>query len=69
MIELQGPRGLGDALLVRIVAMEWLRRGREVRVHTAWPEVFQGLRATIEDAQPIGALTGPPLAGPGSTRG
>jgi len=47
MIELQGPRGLGDALLVRLVAAEWIRRGEQVRVHTTWPDLFRGLKVHL----------------------
>lgn len=63
MIELQGPRGLGDALLVRLVAAEWIRRGEQVRVHTTWPDLFRGLKVhlagvehLVRDAEPFGKI-------------
>lgn len=52
MIDLLGPRGLGDALLVRVVAMEWLRRGEQVRVFTQWADLFRDLAVEIATGTP-----------------
>jgi hypothetical protein len=46
--DLIGPRGLGDALLVRAVALEWLARGEQVTVYTLWPMIFEDLPITIK---------------------
>lgn len=47
MIELRGPKGLGDAIYLRSIALHVLDRGEEVSVFTQWPEVFAGLPVTI----------------------
>jgi hypothetical protein len=52
VIDLLGPRGLGDGLLVRVAAMEWLRRGEEVRVYTYWPELFHDLPVELATGTP-----------------
>lgn len=49
MIDLIGPRGLGDAIFVRAVAMRWLELGQPVTVFTLWPEVFDGIDVTVKN--------------------
>ena len=48
MIDLIGPRGLGDAIYVRAMAMRWLELGQPVTVFTIWPEVFDGIDVTVK---------------------
>lgn len=55
MIELDGSRGLGDALYVRAVALHLLDKREQVTVFTRWPDVFSGLPVTL---QPLTAYTG-----------
>lgn len=49
MIILESPKGLGDALYVRAIAL-YLQRFAEVRVRSLWPEVFSDMRIAVEMA-------------------
>jgi hypothetical protein len=55
MIDLIGPRGLGDAIFVRSVAVRWIELGEKVTVFTTWPEVFDGIGAIV---RPSASRTG-----------
>lgn len=43
MRSIRGGMGLGDALYVQSVARHLVERGEELKVHTAWPDVFRPL--------------------------
>jgi hypothetical protein len=43
VIKLAGPKGLGDTIYVRAVALHFLDRGDGVKVFTRWPDVFWDL--------------------------
>lgn len=47
MINLNGSKGLGDALYVRAVARHLVNRNKDVTVFTRWPVVFDGMPLTI----------------------
>lgn len=47
MIELMGPKGLGDAIYLRAIVLEFLRKAAEVLVYTSWPEVFADLPIAV----------------------
>lgn len=55
MFELDGSRGLGDALYVRAVALYLLERGEKLAIFTQWPDVFTDLAVTV---RPLTAYTG-----------
>lgn len=56
MINLNGSKGLGDALYVRAVARHLLwKENKEVTVFTRWPEVFRDLPLKVKA---LGDLTG-----------
>lgn len=48
MIRLNAPKGLGDAIYVRAVALHLLRCGEQVKVYTRWPEVFADLGIEVD---------------------
>lgn len=47
MIRLQAPQGLGDAIYLRAIALHLSKRGEEVSVYTAWPDLFADLRVEV----------------------
>lgn len=47
MIKLDAPKGLGDAIYLRAVALHFLERGEQVTVFTPWSDVFSDLRVTV----------------------
>lgn len=47
MIRINAPRGLGDAIHVRAIAVHLLKRGEQIEIITKWPDVFQGLPLKI----------------------
>lgn len=50
MIHLRAPRGFGDALYLRAVALHLIERGEALTVYTLWPDAFLGLPvATLHD--------------------
>lgn len=56
MINLDGSKGLGDALYVRAVARHLLfKEGKEVIVYTRWADIFSDLPLTVK---PLDARTG-----------
>lgn len=56
MINLNGSKGLGDALYVRAVARHLIwKEGKEVTVFTRWPEVFRDLPLKVKA---LGDVTG-----------
>lgn len=58
MIELNAPKGLGDAIYLRAVALHLLDRGEKVRVWTRWREVFLGLNVAFAEAEDVETLIG-----------
>ena len=48
MIDLDGPRGLGDAIHLRALVLHLLGAGDEVTVFTPWPDVFSGLAIVVK---------------------
>lgn len=54
MIHLNAPKGLGDALYLRAIALHLLARGDSLTVYTGWPDVFTGLAATVKRLNEIG---------------
>lgn len=48
--KLNAPKGLGDAIYLRALALHCLNAGERVEVCTRWPEVFAGLPVKIRSA-------------------
>lgn len=46
-VRLNSPKGLGDALHVRVIALYHLKRGADVTVYTKWPEIFSDLDVAV----------------------
>lgn len=46
-VKLAGPKGLGDTIYLRAVALHFLDRGERVKVFTRWPDVFWDLPVTL----------------------
>lgn len=53
MIKLNGPKGLGDAIYLRALALHLLDRGETIDVRTRWPQVFADLPVTTRPADNI----------------
>lgn len=47
MIYLAAPKGLGDAIYLRAIALNFLRRGKSVVVSTHWPQLFADMPVKI----------------------
>ena len=47
-MHLDGPKGLGDALYLRAVALHLLERGTLVTVYSRWPDVFADLPINVK---------------------
>jgi hypothetical protein len=49
-VTMRGGSGLGDSLYLQSVARHFVRKGRDVEVHSNWPDVFRPLadRVTVE---------------------
>lgn len=47
VIRLNAPKGLGDAICLRAVALHIARKAEAVEVFTPWPEVFEGMPKTV----------------------
>lgn len=56
MIELNAPKGLGDAIYLRAVALHFLGRGEHLKIWTRWREVFTGLGVEFADADAVDTL-------------
>lgn len=54
-MNLIGPKGLGDAIYLRAIALHFLEIGKQVTVFTFWPDVFSDL--------PVQALTAAGVTG------
>ena len=50
MIKLNAPKGLGDAIYMRAIALHLLGRGEAVKVYTWWPDVFSDMPVSIVGA-------------------
>jgi hypothetical protein len=50
MIKLNAPKGLGDAIYMRAIALHLLDRKKDVKVLTWWPDVFFDLPIKITSA-------------------
>jgi hypothetical protein len=51
MININSPRGLGDALHLRAIVIHLLETGKEVSVFTQWPDVFSDLDVAVQPAE------------------
>lgn len=47
LTHIAGPKGLGDAIYVRAIALHLIGQGKTVAVSTHWPDVFFGVPVTI----------------------
>lgn len=67
-IHIAGPKGLGDALYMRAIALHLIDSGASVAVSTRWPDVFAGAPVSFkkadEGARQVGFSIRHPL-GPG----
>lgn len=48
MIHIAGPKGLGDAIYIRAIALHLIDAGKEVAVSTHWPDVFSGIPVAVK---------------------
>lgn len=48
MLALKSPKGLGDALYLRAIALHMLERGQSPVIHTLWPDAFSDLPITVK---------------------
>lgn len=47
LIHIAGPKGLGDAIYIRAIALHLIGQGKRVAVSTHWPDVFLGVPVSI----------------------
>lgn len=53
LIEINAPRGLGDAIYLRAVVLHLIGKGEKVKVYTLWPDVFRDLPIEVGDVNAI----------------
>jgi hypothetical protein len=61
---LNAPRGLGDAIYLRAVALHLLAMGKAVKVFTRWPDVFSGMDVEFGSMAEVTALEGQKFRAP-----
>jgi hypothetical protein len=52
-IDLNAPKGLGDAIYLRAIVLHLLERGDEPTVFTRWPDVFADIPATVKRVEDV----------------